>query len=214
MHVFKQNLLLNMKYLYFFILNFLVFSSGIFSSEYKHILFLEQPEHNYQLSRKAESYEVKDLEELATKVVPHGVKWSIVSAADLPDGKWWPAWRISGSKVIVQMDIARELHMAKIRLMRNCMLEDLDRKVLRALENDDRKEKNKIVQQKKMLRSLPERIDLSKFETAEELSGFIPEEVFPIYDEFKEIIDRMTCTEDILKRWKDDRFRVPIYDMF
>ena len=77
--------------------------------------------------------------------------------------------------IIVNMEKARDLHLAKIRLARNTALNQLDTPYMMALEQNDESALTSIAKQKQTLRDIPQRIDLGLFRNAEQLETFWPD---------------------------------------
>ena len=67
------------------------------------------------------------VEQIAQKDVPLGVEYEIVPVGSIPtDRVFRNAWRKLGSSVAVDMPVAREIHMDRIRVVRNSELAQLD----------------------------------------------------------------------------------------
>lgn len=114
-------------------------------------------------------------EEIMAKDVPQGVTDAkAVDASTIPpDRTFRDAWIHGGDKPIVHMGKARDLHMARIRIMRNKELSRLDVEQLKG---------NDVAAQKQKLRDLPQTFDLSKAQSADELKALWPEGLpsFPV----------------------------------
>lgn len=75
------------------------------------------------------------------------------------------AWKLNGTKIDVDLEKAREIHMNEIRKLRDKKLAELDIETL----------KGKDVQvQKQILRDLPQKYDLTIAKTPERLKTMIP----------------------------------------
>jgi len=89
------------------------------------------------------------------------------------------AWVIdkTGRKPRVGMAKAREIHMNRIRAVRDEELKKLDTPYMLALERGLTAEAQAIAQQKQRLRDIPQTFDLSAAQTPEELRQMWPEEL-------------------------------------
>jgi hypothetical protein len=85
------------------------------------------------------------------------------------------AWKREGESVIVDMPAASEIHMNRIREVRDKKLAELDIEYMRADEVNDGQLKAQLASQKQALRDLPETFNLSVATTPEELSAMWPE---------------------------------------
>lgn len=79
------------------------------------------------------------------------------------------AWFIDEQKnIAVNMDIARDIHMANIRNARDAALRELDKKTLMGID---------VQAEKQVIRDIPQNIDLTTASTPEELKKIWPEEL-------------------------------------
>ena len=109
------------------------------------------------------------IEGLAQKDVPDGFDYEIVDVASIPSDRYFRgAWRKNGVNVDIDMPKARDIHMSKIRSIRNKELERLDIEQLKG---------NDVAAQKQALRDLPDNFDLSGATTPEELKALWPNEL-------------------------------------
>lgn len=113
----------------------------------------------------------KDIPDDATNV-------TIVEDTDLPSRKFRNAWKQNAEgKPTVDMPKARDLHMDKIRVVRNEELQKEDINFQRALEADDASVKTAVATKKQTLRDLPATFDLSGASTDDELDALWPSEL-------------------------------------
>jgi hypothetical protein len=78
------------------------------------------------------------------------------------------AWESDGSRIGINMEKARDLHMARIRRVRNAELARLDIEQLRGRD---------VAAEKQTLRDLPDNLDLSTASTPEALKAIWPSEL-------------------------------------
>lgn len=102
--------------------------------------------------------------------------WRIIDPAEIPNDRTFRnAWKDVGDKIDHDMARAREIHMDRIRAVRNARLAETDVQVTRALEaGQDTKE---IAAKRRALRGLPQTFDISKCATVEELKAAWPEQL-------------------------------------
>lgn len=108
------------------------------------------------------------LEELAAKDVPAGKEWRIVDADKIPaDRTFRDAWTDDDptETVDINMPKARDIHMQRIRTMRDIELAKLD---VEQLKGSD------VAAQKQILRDIPQTFDLSQAQTPEQLVTLWP----------------------------------------
>lgn len=109
---------------------------------------------------------------------PDLIPWQIVDADTLPkDRTFRAALRVVEGKFTVDMDHARQIHMGRIRLIRNAALTALDVETMKAIGKGDNVSRDFIESQKQALRNIPQTIDLSKATTPDELKAIWPEEL-------------------------------------
>jgi len=103
---------------------------------------------------------------------------TIVELEDLPGRKFRNAWKQDAEgKPTVDMPKARNLHMDRIRVIRNEELQKEDINFQRAIEADDASAKTSVATKKQTLRDLPATFDLSGADTDEELDALWPSEL-------------------------------------
>lgn len=104
------------------------------------------------------------------KDVGRVIGWRIVKPKDFPadDGEFKGARRDDGKSITLDMTVCRQIHMDRIRRVRNRRLKKLDELQMRG---DD------VAKEKQALRDLPQTFDLSKAQTSEELKALWPAEL-------------------------------------
>ena len=103
---------------------------------------------------------------------------TIVEDSDLPGRKFRNAWKQDAEgKPQVDMPKARDLHMDRIRVIRNEELQKEDINFQRAIEADDASAKTAVATKKQALRDLPATFDLNGAGTDEELEALWPSEL-------------------------------------
>lgn len=109
------------------------------------------------------------IEEIAAKD-SGGKPYQIVDDSEIPNREFRGAWRASltGVGITVAMGRARDIHMARIRVVRNDRLDALDKQQLQHIDVED---------EKQALRDIPDTFDLSGARTPEELSALWPVEL-------------------------------------
>jgi hypothetical protein len=104
------------------------------------------------------------------------ITWKLIDSSNLPDGKsdgtfdstFQEAFIDRDGKVDIDINKARDIHMNRIRFFRDIKLRELDIETL----------KGKDVQlEKQKLRDIPQKFDLKKAETVEELKRLWPKEL-------------------------------------
>lgn len=101
-----------------------------------------------------------------------------IDDSELPTSKIFrQAWRDDGSKIQVDMPIARNIHLDRLRLLRNEKLKRLDVEYMKALELNDAELMDSIRTLKQRLRDMPAdcRPELEAIETPDELKDYKPE---------------------------------------
>jgi hypothetical protein len=103
----------------------------------------------------------------------------IIEDTDLPGRKFRDAWKqnAASGKPEVDMPRARDIHMNKIRVVRNEELAKEDINFQRAIEADDASAKTSVATKKQALRDLPATFDLSGANTDDELDTLWPAEL-------------------------------------
>lgn len=87
------------------------------------------------------------------------------------------AWAQNGKAVHVDMPKARELHMGRLRKMRNEKLDQLDKDFNRASGQKKQAEADAIEAKRQRLRDMPATFDLSAAKTPDELKAMMPEDL-------------------------------------
>lgn len=115
--------------------------------------------------------EVTELEWLtfvAMKDIPDGLRYEIVESSAVPlDKEYRGAWKKGAGLVYVDMPLAREIHMGRVRAMRNKELDKTDKDVSRELESGPVLKATK--DKRQFLRDIPQTFDLSAVSSPEEL---------------------------------------------
>tara|TARA_A100001201_G_scaffold81075_1_gene72412 strand:- start:1185 stop:1688 length:504 start_codon:yes stop_codon:yes gene_type:complete len=103
---------------------------------------------------------------------------------------WRYNYDASGNPVgiYVDMDLAREYHMAVLRETRNFVIKAYDLNTTKALERNDKDRLQYIQAVKQQLRDLPNTLDLSKAETPDELYNVRPHIIFGAPDGEEEVL--------------------------
>jgi hypothetical protein len=113
----------------------------------------------------------RTIQEIAEKDVPSGFSYRITDVSNIPtDREFRNAWTdINATETVdVNMTKARTIYMDKIRTVRNEKLKELDIETMKGID---------VQPQKQVLRDLPSNIDLSIFNTPEDLKNYWPEEL-------------------------------------
>lgn len=99
-----------------------------------------------------------------------------IDHADIPaDRTFRNAWRDDGATVKPDMPAARDIHMDRIRRVRDAELKRLDIDFMRAVEAGDQAGQRAIATEKQRLRDLPDTFDLNACATPEELKARWPD---------------------------------------
>jgi hypothetical protein len=95
----------------------------------------------------------------------------VVLASSLPTREFRDAWTVDGG---IDLDKAKNIWRNKIRVVRDKKLKELDIKWMKAMERGDIRVAESIASEKQVLRNLPDREEISRAETLEELKKFWP----------------------------------------
>lgn len=110
-----------------------------------------------------------NINDLAMELVPSGIDYEVIDVSELPkDRTFRNAWEVSGEKVNINMDKARNIHMDNIRIAREKKLKELDIETMKG---------NDVQAQKQKLRDIPQTFDLTIATTPEELKALWPDEL-------------------------------------
>lgn len=110
---------------------------------------------------------------LAEQVVPAGRPWKIVDSSSLPsDRTFRDAWNYTDMQV--NMPKARNIWKDYLRELRKPVLEALDAKFLKALEDGDVGAQNSIKSRKQLLRDAPALPSIASASTPEQLKAVMP----------------------------------------
>lgn len=98
-----------------------------------------------------------------------------ISEGDIPgEYQFKDAWRDDGSTVSIHMPKAREIHMGRIRVVRDAKLVALDVETIKAVGTGDTVYRDKIEAEKQALRDIPTTFNLSNAKTPAELLKLWP----------------------------------------
>lgn len=97
------------------------------------------------------------------------VSFREIKEEDVPSlREYRDAWIDDGKRIKHDMNKARDIQMTRIRKKRDELLEKLDVEQLKGID---------VSSQKQNLRDIPQKFDLTKFETLEALSNAMPKEL-------------------------------------
>jgi len=115
----------------------------------------------------------KDINELL-KCVPEGASRQVVMAEDIPDDRYFRnAWVLDGG-IQVHRAKAEQIHLDKLRAIRDEKLKAEDIEYQKAIEFRDDAKMNAIANRKKKLRDMPMDVDFTGL-SLEELKNFTPD---------------------------------------
>ena len=101
---------------------------------------------------------------------------AVVEVDDVPmDRTFRDAWDVDDSGVSVNMTMARDIQMGRIREARNAKLAETDVEVTRAVESGG--DFSDVVTRRQRLRDIPQTFDLTGAKTPEELKALWPDEL-------------------------------------
>ena len=113
-----------------------------------------------------------DIKEVIAVSVPKKADYKIMDAAQLPQSREYrDAWTMDG----VDVKKAKEIHLNKIRPVRDAKLKELDIEWMRAIENGESKLAGDIAAKKQKLRDVTERKDFKSIKKIEDIERFWPE---------------------------------------
>lgn len=105
------------------------------------------------------------------------LRWRVVQYDPNSDRTFRDALRDVGGELVVDMAAAREIHRERIRRERGARLAVLDADFMRALERDDKPEKQRIAAMKQALRDAPSDPRIDEAKTPDELKRVVPEAI-------------------------------------
>jgi len=112
--------------------------------------------------------------EIVDKANPGGLPSMIIDDAKLPaDRVFRNAWEATASTVRINRPRAEELHMRRLRFLRDIQLKYLDIELTIAQESQNTAEVSRIIELKQTLRDMPTTTDLSTL-TLTQLKSFKP----------------------------------------
>lgn len=101
-----------------------------------------------------------------------------VDTAIIPsDRAFRNAWEHGVDKVQVNMEKAKAIHLNSIRAARNAKLSALDIETMKAVGKGDAAAMSEVEAAKQMLRDIPQKVDLTKAATPDELKAIWPKEL-------------------------------------
>lgn len=105
-----------------------------------------------------------------------GTPYHLVDEEAFPaDDSFVDAWEVSGEKVVINLSKARDIHMNRIRRVRDLELAKLDVPFMRALEVGDTIEQDRITAEKQVLRDIPQTFSLAAYRSPITLNAAWPE---------------------------------------
>ena len=80
-----------------------------------------------------------DIETLAERSVPEGLEWGVIAVNVLASREFRNAWVdfLEGPQIDISCEKARDISLAEMREKRNELLDNVDKEVNRATDNDD-----------------------------------------------------------------------------
>jgi uncharacterized membrane protein YukC len=84
------------------------------------------------------------------------------------------AWKLTGDKIEVDLDKAKELFLDYLRKIRETKLKELDIEQLKALAIEDKQKVKEIEEEKEALRKMPDSINWEMVETVYDLFHVLP----------------------------------------
>jgi len=109
---------------------------------------------------------------VANKDVPTGISYFIDDDSNLPgDDNFRSAWKENSGSVVVDMDLAKEIHKDNIRTVRKPLLERKDADYMKALESADTATQATVSAEKQSLRDATSDPDIDAATTPEELKA-------------------------------------------
>lgn len=108
--------------------------------------------------------------------VIQGADYRVSTLNKLPDYYFREAWTDDNDTDTVDIDIerAKDIHMNKIKKVRDRLLKELDIETLKGRDVQD---------EKQVLRDLPQTVDLSTVQTPEDLKAIIPAQVRDVWND-------------------------------
>jgi len=115
-----------------------------------------------------------DLERLVAKSIPVGIDYEVYYAEDIPADRYFRNAWVLDEGIKVHRATAEQIHLNKLREIRDDKLEVLDIEYQKALEFRDDAAMNAIANKKKKLRDMPEDVDFSGL-SLDALKDFVPD---------------------------------------
>jgi hypothetical protein len=115
----------------------------------------------HPIRERAEDVSESDfLEGIAEEVVPNGVPYTVLNAADVPDERLFrEAWRLHNGTIVVELSAAKEVAKTFIRSVRVTVMNRLDVEYMRALESDLKGAAQRVTAEKSRWRDMPSLAD-------------------------------------------------------
>ncbi len=120
------------------------------------------------------------IEDVATALLPESTLRAVVAVSALPPHHWRDAWTFDPvAGAVVDLVRARTAHITRIRAARAPLLEALDVRFQRALEDEDDEVRAAVVAQKRALRGLPDDPAIAAARTPDDLASAWPNVLGP-----------------------------------
>jgi len=130
----------------------------------------------YEATDRPEGDTDEALEQRCLEGLPPGAQ--VVPQGDIPsDRTFRDAWKINSAKIAVDMPIARQIHMDRIRVERDAELVKRDTLFAQAIEAGNTAEQARIAAEKQILRDIPQTFDLGRYTTPTGLKKAWPVEL-------------------------------------
>lgn len=145
--------------------------------------------HGFQLNENGRWHRAMTAEnieaELARSTNLAGITWRQITTAELPLDYAKPkrlfrnCWRSNGGKVAVDMSLARDEHMTRVRRVRDGVLKRKDGDWMREFSRGNQAAADAIEAERQRLRDVPQAIDaaVKSAETPEDLKAIWPQEL-------------------------------------
>ena len=128
----------------------------------KKVAILVNPDNSISVVRASPKYTEEEVLEVFKKSNPKNLPITIVDESELPiDRVFRNAWNLSGGIVEIDSGKARNIHMDRLRHLRNKQLEKLDKEMMVAADKEDVEKVKEIRQLKQRLRDMTKTEDLT-----------------------------------------------------
>lgn len=116
------------------------------------------------------------LEQILAKDIPEGKSFETIENSEISsDRTYRDAWKKNGAKIEINMAKARQIHMDRIREVRNKELDKSDKALVREMESGGNLTNLRVARQK--LRDIPQTMDLESAQTTDELKAKWPDDL-------------------------------------